>query len=66
MLYRVAPRKQLSLARPVEAPADEVGPDDIDVLDELTKLAALCALGLLTQDEYEAQQAELRAWLLTT
>lgn len=38
-------------------------PQNIDVLDHLTKLGALRQSGLLTQEEFELWRAELRARL---
>lgn len=38
-------------------------PQNIDVLDHLMKLGALRHSGLLTQEEFELQRAELRARL---
>lgn len=66
MLCRVAVGRHLSLVLPVESPGNEGAPEEIDVVEELTTLAALHAVGLLAQDEYEAEKAELRARLLTT
>jgi hypothetical protein len=40
-----------------------MNPQNVDVLDHLRQLAALREAGTITQAEYDAQKAELRALL---
>ena len=63
MLCRVSSARHLRLAHPRPSHTSEVDPDQIDVLEELTKLATQRNLGLLTPEEYEARLANMRAQL---
>jgi hypothetical protein len=59
------PTKHLRLVLPVHptAPVDATMSARVDVLGQLRGLGALRTAGLLTQEEYEAKRAVLRALL---
>lgn len=63
--------ERMSSAEPVQDGASEPparlsltkNPNNIDVLDQLTKLGALKQNGVLTPEQFDAMKAELRARL---
>jgi hypothetical protein len=62
-LCGVSSAKRLWLVGPRTAATSKMNPQNVDVLDHLRQLAALREAGTVTQAEYDAKKAELRALL---
>ncbi len=62
----MSPAKRLWLVTPRAAAPSKMNPHNVDVLNQLRQLGVLHQDDKLTQDEYEAKKAALRAQILTT